>query len=150
MQFLFTASNAAADAVMAVIEYPFRNINAANGANFTNATLAWIIPTLLLAGGGVGAVAAVGLLGFGGILALLGSLLLGVFSAWVLLVARDVVATALIVGSPLAIICAAYEPFERLYTFWRGTVVTILISVPILAAILAISHAAALISLVGN
>ncbi|HEU5087005.1 MAG TPA: hypothetical protein VFT99_06150, partial [Roseiflexaceae bacterium] len=120
------------------------------GANFTNATLAWIIPTLLLGAGAAGAITAVGLLGFGGVLALLASLLLGAFSAWVLLVARDVIATALIIGSPLAIICSAYEPFEKLYTFWRGAVVTILISVPILAAILAISHAAALISLVGN
>lgn len=150
MQFLFTASNAAADAVLALIEYPFRNIDANNGATFTNATLAWIIPVLLLTGGGVGAVAAVGLLGFGGVMALLGSLLLAVFSAWVLLVARDVVATALIISSPVWIICAAYEPFEKAYSFGKGITITILLSVPALAGVIGMSHAGALIALVSD
>ncbi|HZM63703.1 MAG TPA: hypothetical protein VFB59_01070 [Candidatus Saccharimonadales bacterium] len=150
MQFLFTGANAAADAVMAIIEYPFRNINAANGASITNATFAWIIPALLLAGGGIGITAAVGLLGFVGVLSLVASALLAVFSVWLILVARDVVATLLIMASPLAIICAAYEPFDGLFKFWRGLLIGILISIPAVGAILAITHAAAFISLIGR
>lgn len=104
MDFLFNLSNDAADAVRAIISAPFHGINVTIGNTVGNdISLALIIPTLLSVGA-VAGVATLALLGLGGIAALIASVVLAIFSAWVLLIARDVIADMLIIMSPIAII----------------------------------------------
>ncbi|HSX34593.1 MAG TPA: hypothetical protein VLF62_03030 [Candidatus Saccharimonadales bacterium] len=108
MDFLFNLSNDAADAVRAIISAPFHGINVTIGNTVSNdISLALIIPTLLSVGA-VAGVATLALLGLGGIAALIGSVVLAIFSAWVLLIARDVIADMLIIMSPVAIIFWAF------------------------------------------
>jgi len=104
MDFLFNMSNDAADAIRAIISAPFHNINVTVGNTVTNdISLVIILPTLLTVGS-IAGVATLALLGIGGIAALFASVVLAIFSAWVLLIARDVIADMLIIMSPIAII----------------------------------------------
>lgn len=108
MDFLFNLSNDGADAVRAIISAPFQGLNVTVGNTASNdISLALILPTLLSVGA-VAGVATLALLGLGGIAALIGSVVLAVFSAWVLLIARDVIADMLIIMSPVAIIFWAF------------------------------------------
>lgn len=149
MHFLFTMSNASADAIRSLISEPFKTIDAGIGTSPGDIGFAALL-TVLLAVGTPVAVLALSILGIGGILALVASILLGVFSAWILLEARDVVAAFLIIASPFAIICAAFKPFEKVFDVWQTLLITILLSVPAIAALIQISHVGALISYVNN
>lgn len=107
LDFIFNLSNDAADAGRAVIAAPFNNIPVTIGNTPVNAiTLAALVPLLLTVG--TAGFASIALLGFGGIAALLATAVLAVFSAWVLLVGRDVIAGLLVMTSPLAIIFWAF------------------------------------------
>jgi hypothetical protein len=108
LDFVFNLSNDAADAIRAIIAAPFKGISVTLGNTTSNdISLAILIPLLLTIGVPTG-VAALALLGVGGIAALVGTILLAVFSAWVLLVGRNIVADLLIVMSPIAIIFWAF------------------------------------------
>jgi hypothetical protein len=108
LDFLFNLSNDAADAIRSIIAAPFSGINVTVGNTTSNTiSLAILIPLLLTIGVPTG-VAALALLGVGGIAALVGTVVLAAFSAWVLLVARDVIAALLVIMSPVAIIMWAF------------------------------------------
>lgn len=108
MDFLFNLSNDATDAVRSIIAAPFHGLNVTIGATPTNdITLAVLIPTFLTVGTAAG-IASLALLGVGGIAALIGTIVLAVFSAWVLLVARNVVADLLVIMSPIAMVLWAF------------------------------------------
>jgi hypothetical protein len=108
LDFVFNLSNDATDAIRAIIAAPFHGISVTIGNTTSNdISLAIIIPLLLTIGIPTG-VAALALLGVGGIAALIGTIVLAVFSAWVLLVGRNIVADLLIIMSPIAIIFWAF------------------------------------------
>lgn len=108
MDFLFNLSNDAADGIRAIISAPFHGINVTIGSTVSNdISLVLILPTLLTVGS-IAGVATLALLGLGGIASLIGTVVLAVFSAWVLLIARDVIADMLIIMSPIAIIFWAF------------------------------------------
>jgi hypothetical protein len=108
LDFVFNLSNDAADAIRAIIAAPFHGINITIGSTTSNdISLAILIPLLLTIGVPTG-VAALALLGVGGIAALFATIVLSVFSAWILLVGRNVVADLLIIMSPIAIIFWAF------------------------------------------
>ena len=135
---LFNMSNDAALAMGQIIARPFENV----GGNVS-------ISALLLGAGGVGGAAvyfAIG--GWGVFLAVLATVLLVVLSAIFILAARDIVAYVLIIFSSVAVVSAAFEPFKKLFTLWRTLLITILLSVPAIAAVLAASKAAAKIAVV--
>lgn len=98
-------------------------------------------------------VAIVGVLAFGFvvswgvIVAVLASVVLSLLSAFFILMARDIVAYALIILSPIAVVCATFEPFSKAFALWRKTLLTILLSIPAVAAVLAASKVAAIIAM---
>ncbi len=145
MHFLFDLSNEAAGAVMDLIMAPFSNVSASSVFDIGDFSLGILIAQLLgaVAVGGVIYLAA---LGIGGVLALVATIALFVFSAFILLSARTVVAYLLIISAPVAIICSAFEPFKKLFSLWRGLLITILLSLPAIAAIIQLSHVGAYIA----
>lgn len=156
MEFVYNAANASADAVLTIIKIPFQNFGDANIGQtdfafheflFTNPISVILLGTSVA---GAGALAIIAFLGPGGLLALVASFALTILSVWVLLVGRDVVATLLVVFAPLAIMCSAYEPFEKLFKFWKTILIALLISIPAIAMVLAVSQAAALIAIIND
>jgi hypothetical protein len=146
--FAYNASNDAADAVGAIIAAPFSKIDVSIGNTTSNEiSMGVLIPALLTIGVPAG-VAALALLGVGGIAALVASGFLTVASAWVLIEARDVVAELLIIISTLAIVSSLFT--KKLYDIWLGATLTILLSVPAMAGILKIGQEAAKLSYVNN
>ncbi len=152
LSFVFNMSNAAADAVMSLIITPFMNIpgielGTMEGVTRTSVTLASIavLPAVLTAG-----VAFLWLGGWGVGLALLASVALAVLSAFFILLARDVIAFVLIIVSSIAILCATFEPLRKAFTLWRTLLITILLSIPAVAAVLAASKVAAAIAMLTN
>lgn len=147
LKLLFEMSNQGSLAIMDLIQNPFKDIGRATG-------LGDVTMTTLLSGAGVGAIGgaaaffAIG--GWGVFLAMVASMMLAALSAFFLLAARDVVAYALVIMSPIAIIAGAFEPFKKLFTLWRTLLITILLSIPAVAAVLAASKAAAKIAIVSN
>lgn len=107
LDFLFNLSNDAADAMQSIIAAPFRGIDVTIGnTTSNNISIALLVPTMLLASGA--GVAALAILGVGGIAALIASAVLAVFSAWAILVGRDIIAELLVIMSPIAIILWAF------------------------------------------
>ncbi len=141
----FDASNEAAGAIRDLIASPFSSINIGGVSDFTDFTTTFLIAQII-SGAAVGGVIYLVVLGPGGVLALVATIGLFVFSAFILLTARTVVAYLLIISAPVAIICSAFEPFKKLFTLWRGLLITILLSLPAIAAIIELSHVGALIA----
>jgi hypothetical protein len=144
----YNASNDAADAVGAVIAAPFSKIDVSIGNTTSNEiSMGILIPALLTVGVPAG-VAALALLGVGGIAALVASGFLTVASAWVLIEGRDVVAELLIIISTFAVVSSLFT--KKLYDIWAGASATILLSVPAMAGVLKIGQEAAKLSYVNN
>ncbi|HSW99312.1 MAG TPA: tail fiber domain-containing protein, partial [Candidatus Saccharimonadales bacterium] len=129
----YNASNDAAGAVQSIIAAPFSRIDPGLGNTAGNITIALLIPQLLATSVAVG-VAALALLGLGGIAALMLSLFLAGASAFFLIEARDVVAEILIMSASLVL--ALSLVFKKILDFWLGLTGTILLSVPTMAAIM--------------
>ncbi|HEY5806233.1 MAG TPA: hypothetical protein VIS56_02490, partial [Candidatus Saccharimonadales bacterium] len=150
LEFLFNASNDAASAAMELISGPFKDLDAGTAVGGGDITLAAIIRLLVAGGAIIGGASYLAILGVGGIAALIGSILLAVLSAFVLLAARNVVAYLLIIMAPIAIVCFAFEPFKKLFSFWRTLLVTILLSLPAVGIIIELSHVGALVAFISN
>ncbi len=158
LQFLLQMSNDAASALQSLISAPFAG-SASN--TITCAAGNWNLSCLpneltfsalvvsLIAAIGIGA-AFLAIGGWGVFLALIGSGLLALISAFFILAARDIVVYALVIASPLAIIAATFEPFKRGFTMWRTFLSAILLAVPAVAGVLALSKVAAKIALIAN
>ena len=149
MEFLFNASNALAAASQSVIKAPFSTLDAGLGTGAGDLTLGALMAVLLVVGAGVGA-AVIAIAGFGAVGALILSAALAVFSAWVILITRNTVATMLIIASPVPIALWAFEPGKKVFTIWKAITATILISVPAVAAFLQVSHVAALVTYISG
>lgn len=148
LKILFEMSNDAATAVEALIYSPFEG---------TGKTPSDFNIAALITGGGV--LGAAGILagtsflvigGWGVFLALLGSAFLALITAFFILVARDVVAYGLIMASSVAIVCATFEPLQKVFGIWRTYLVTIMLAVPAVSGILAVSKVAAKIGYTAN
>lgn len=154
MQFLYELSNDAADAIMEIIRVSFEGVGSVRDSlagGRAQDSLADAVGGLLglLGLGTVGAIAVITFIAFGGwgvILSLIASLAIAVFSVFVLLAARNVVAYLLVIIAPIAIMCAAFEPLKKAFSFWRGLLVVIVITVPGVAAIISMTGVAALVS----
>jgi hypothetical protein len=145
MEFLYKLSNDAADAVMALIQAPFRGtVDEAT----TAATATAFLTSVGLAGvaGAGAAVIFVGLGGIGVVLSLLATVGLFVFSFFLLIAGRNVAATLLVLIMPVLIMLGAFEPTKKAFSFGRGIGATILISVATVAAVLTATNIAALIA----
>ncbi|HSX32646.1 MAG TPA: hypothetical protein VLF43_05270, partial [Candidatus Saccharimonadales bacterium] len=149
MEFLYNGSNAAASAIQALIKAPFANMKADIGTQAGDLTLSVLVGALLLVGAGAGLVALT-FAGPGAIGALIVSGALVVFSAWIILITRNTIATLLIVASPVPLALYAFEPGKKVYNIWKTVSATILLSVPAVAGFLQISHVAALVTYIGG
>lgn len=155
MQFLYNAANASADAVLAILKLPFKGFTDIAPNQSIEDTLLQLPVTVLIfqlsaTAIGAGLAVLIGVLGIGGVLAAIASFAIAAFSVVILLIARDIVATLLVVFAPIAIICSAYQPFEKVFSFWKTFLVALLISIPAVALILGISQAAALVALLSE
>jgi hypothetical protein len=144
LNLVFNMSNDAATAIMELIKAPFQELARSQTIGDTILQGAPVAAIM----GGIVALLVVGFLGGWGVIgALVLSAVLVVLSAFFILMARDIVAYILIIASPVAVICGAFEPFKKLFTLWRGLLLTILLSVPAIGAVLAASKVAAVIAL---
>jgi len=146
LQFVFTGSNAATDAIMAIIKQPFTGLDPTIN-NGWGSTLGTLVGGLALT---AGAATYAAFLGLGGILSLVASGGLAVFSVFILLQARNVVADILILGSPVAVACYALGPFRGVFSFWWKVTTAVLLSVPAVGAVVQTSHEGAVIALVNG
>jgi hypothetical protein len=146
----FMASNDATDAIRELIKSPFSGVKAGGAIDGGDITISAILTLILAPAAVAGGVAYLAILGLGGILSLVGTILLAVFSAFILLAARNVVAYMLIIGAPLAIACATFDPFDGLFKGWRALIIAILLSVPAVGAVIELSHVGALIAFKAN
>lgn len=139
LRIVFEMANDSGAAVYELILAPFGGVGneVSLAALFSGAALT--------AGAGAALFFAVG--GWGVFFAAVLSVLLALLSALVILAARDIVAYTLIIGSPIAVICATFEPFKKVFTFWKTFLLTILLSLPAVAAVLAASKVAAKIAI---
>lgn len=151
-EFLYLAANASADAVMDIIKIPFQNLDYTTGGVGFRELLFNPITTIMLSAttAGVGILALLTFGGVGVVLALVASLLLTIFSVWVLLIMRDVLATLLVLISPIVVICAAYDPLKSVFTFGKTATIGLLLFIPGGAFILAVSQGAALIAAING
>lgn len=149
MEFLYNLSNDAAYALADIIQAPFQGIDSVAGVIEGN------VLQDLFGRAALGILTAIGLAGvaiyaaLGGvtvILALAASFILSLFSVYVLLEARNVVAVLLLILSSVAIICAAFEPFKKVFIFWRGLVIVIIVTVPGVAVVLTFASVGSLIA----
>jgi hypothetical protein len=143
----FEMANDAGFAIMELIKAPFADIGRSIGLP-DEITAGALLGGSIAGIGGVAAFFAIG--GWGVFLAMLGSAFLFVISALFILAARDVVAYALIIASPVAVICATFEPFQKVFTFWKTFLLTIWLSIPAVGAVLAASKVAAKIAIISN
>ncbi|HSX29891.1 MAG TPA: hypothetical protein VLE73_05015 [Candidatus Saccharimonadales bacterium] len=149
MEFLFNMSNAGASAAQEVIKAPFSGLKADIGTQAGDITLSALIGALLLVGAGVGA-ATLAIAGPGVIGALIVSGAIVVLTTWIVLITRNTIATLLIITSPLYFAFNAFEPLKKIATIGKTVTITILLSVPAVAAWLTITHVAALITYIGG
>jgi len=139
MEFLYNMSNAAADAVMEIIKLPFQQVEAVRDKDI-GTVIGGLLQLILFGGAAAGAVVAYAALGGPAVvLALVASVALSVFSVFLLLAARNVVAYFLVIVAPVPIMMAAFEPLKKGFSFWKGLVVVIVITVPGVAGILAVT-----------
>ncbi len=158
LRLFFEMANDSADAISGLLYAPFkgtaREAIACTAGNWSFGCIPDSISVLSVIGvgvaGGLGIGAFLSFGGFGVLLALLASAFLAIISAVFILLARDIIAYALIITSPIAVVCAIFEPFKKVFTLWRTFLVTILIAIPAVAAVLAASKIAAKIALIAD
>jgi hypothetical protein len=141
-------ANDSGEAVQQLIEGPFQEV----GRTVTGGEVV-TLAFLLFGGGGtavVGVSSFLGVLGWGGVLALIGSGIVFVGSAFFILAAREMVAYALVVASALAVVSAITEFTNALYKFWWGLLLTVILSLPAVAAVLALSKVGATLAFLTN
>lgn len=142
LHLLFDMANDAGAAVYELILAPFGGVG-------NEVSIAALFSGGAVVGGiAAGAFFAIG--GWGVFFAMVGSALLALLSALVVLAARDIVAYTLIIASPIAVICATFEPFKKVFTFWKTFLLTILLSIPAVGAVLAASKVAAKIAIAAS
>lgn|GEM_PF-3407745 len=147
LNILFNMANDSAGAIAQLITAPFDQL----GRDKTGFDTLWegaFVPFIMGSLITVGVVTAIG--GIGVLFAAAASAALFVLSAVFILYARDIVAYILIIASPIAIVCAAFEPFKKVFSMWRGFLTTILLSIPAIAAVLAASKVGAIIALLAD
>jgi hypothetical protein len=141
----YSICNDAYDAIQAIIFEPFKSVPIIGGAGQT-AELAFLAGGLLTGTGlAIGAVA-LGIVGLAGIGLLLLGAVASLFSAWILIEIRDIIAGFLIVAAPIPIALSAFKPTRKATDFWLGLSGTIGLTIPAVGGVLAMSQVAARLS----
>lgn len=131
LRLLIEFSNVAGVGIRELIERLF-NANFSNGVTFNNGAL-----TI-----GTVAVGAAGLsLGFLGILSLMGTAILAVLIAFLVLTARQLLILMLVIVAPIAIACYILPNTERVWKMWWDFFWRALVAFPIISAFIATGHA---------
>lgn len=135
-------ANNSADAVQDLIRAPFLSLPAVNTFD---------IGEFIAGGLTIGGAAIVGLImakvgGVGVFLALLATVFIAIFQAFIVIALRDMIFFILVIASPVAVALATFQPFARGFALWRRLLTGILLSIPAIAAVLTISKVAAAIA----
>ncbi|MBX6334460.1 hypothetical protein IRY61_03935, partial [Candidatus Saccharibacteria bacterium] len=135
-------ANNSADAVQDLIRAPFLSLPAVNTFD---------IGEFIAGGLTIGGATIVGLImaevgGVGVFLALLATVFIAIFQAFIVIALRDMIFFILVIASPVAVALATFQPFARGFALWRRLLTGILLSIPAIAAVLTISKVAAAIA----
>ncbi len=131
LRIMIEFSNVAGVGIRELIERLF-DANFSNGVTFNNGAL-----TI-----GTVAVGAAGLsLGFLGILSLMGTAILAVLIAFLVLTARQLLILMLVIVAPIAIACYILPNTERVWKMWWDFFWRALVAFPIISAFIATGHA---------
>jgi hypothetical protein len=141
LQFIVTFFNDMGHWIQDIILLPFqgaaKSTNSSTGAEIAGLGTA-------ITGGFLGATAAVIGLGAGGIMTLIGTIVLALVVGLLVIMARNVVITVVILFAPLAIACYILPNTKKVFDFWQNALVTCLIMFLIVMALIGAGHAMAL------
>lgn len=153
LRFLTIMFNDAGEAAMQLITSPFNYIGQIDPeAHNILALGAGVVASLLTIIGGTAGVG-VGLWFFGGggvILAVVTGILIAVVQALVILTLRDLIFFVLVLVSAPAVVLSIFQPFEKGFTLWRRLLTGILLSIPAVAAVLAVTKVVAAIAYISH
>lgn len=144
LAFVITFFNDIGHWIQDLILLPFQS--AAGGGDKGNAvgTVAGVLVSGLL--GTAGAAAYLIPLGPLGILSLVGTIIMALLIAWIVLVVRSVVITVIILFAPLAFACYILPNTKKVWDFWQNALITMLMVFPIIMALLGAGKAMSLVS----
>jgi hypothetical protein len=119
------------------------NISSPAGAmgSANQLVIASVIERGILGVGAAGLFIGAGLLGWSGILALIGTVVLALLIGLLVLASRQVILMAAILMAPLAIACYVLPGTQKVWAFWKNTVITTLAMFPIIMGFIAIGEA---------
>ncbi|MBP9761845.1 hypothetical protein KBD11_02125 [Candidatus Saccharibacteria bacterium] len=125
---------------------PFKNIGYPNvGEGEDNINMMNIVNSIIQAAVAVGGGAALYIngatLGFAGVLSLVGTTALALFIGWLVLAIRQTVIVAAVIMAPLAIAAYVLPGTQKLWTFWKNTLITSLVMFPIVMGFIAVGEA---------
>lgn len=141
LRFLVTLSNDAGNSVRAIIYQPFKQ--SLGGSNFGTALDIgnWTTFVAALISG-----AAIVTLGLAALLSFVATALLAVFIGFLVLLGRQIIITMLVLVAPFAIACYVLPNTQKVFDFWKGTLLSMLVVFPIISAFIATGRVFALVA----
>ena len=141
LKFLVTLSNDAGNGVRAMIYQPFRE--ALRGSQFGTAIEIgnWTTFVGFLVGG-----AAIVAMGIAALFSFIATALLAVFIGFIILLGRQMIITILVLIAPFAIACYVLPNTQKVFDFWKGTLLSMLVVFPIISAFIATGRVFALVA----
>lgn len=145
MRFLVGLSNDAGNGIRAMIYQPFREALTVgpNASPYGNSIIIGDFTTFLavLAGG-----AAIVTLGIAALFSFIATALLAVFIGFLVLLGRQMIITILVLIAPFAIACFVLPNTQKVFDFWKGTLLSMLVVFPIISAFIATGRVFALVA----
>lgn len=119
------------------------NISSVSGAvgSVTQLMISRALEGLIFAGGVTGLAVGAGFLGWAGILAMAATIVLALLIGLLVLATRQIIIMAAILMAPLAIACYVLPGTQKVWAFWKNTVLTTLMMFPIIMGFITIGEA---------
>lgn len=133
LRFLVTLSNDAGNSVRAIIYQPFQGLGGPLGEALRIGNSAKIVSTLV-------SLAGLFVLGLPAILSFVATAALAVGIAFIILLTRQMIIIFLVIVSPFALACYVLPNTQKVFDFWKGTLLSMLVVFPIISAMIAIGR----------